>query len=121
MLPDGRKFTGPDELRAILIGDREAFARALTSKLLTYALGRGLERYDSEDGQADRQPAAALQLPVLGLVLEIVNSLPFQSRRRAAARGTSEAEVAERERAAVSPPRAVDRPGQRRARRGSLQ
>ena len=46
-LPDGEEFNGPDELRSILTRQRETFARALTSKLLTYALGRGLERYDS--------------------------------------------------------------------------
>ena len=46
-LPDGRRFTGPEELRKILSADRDAFARAITSKLLTYGLGRGLERYDA--------------------------------------------------------------------------
>ncbi len=81
MLPDGRTFNGPDELRAILPGDREAFARALTSKLLTYALGRGLERYDTRTVKliASRLPAHDYRFS--GLVLEIVNSLPFQSRR----------------------------------------
>ena len=45
-LPDGDEFNGPDELRTILEGQKEAFARCLTSKLLIYSLGRGLERYD---------------------------------------------------------------------------
>ncbi len=40
-LPDGRKFNGPVELAAILECRARAFTRALTSKLLTYALGRG--------------------------------------------------------------------------------
>ena len=65
-LPDGRTFNGPEELRTILMSDRDAFARALTSKLLTYALGRGLERYDCEDGQIDREPAAGQAVSVLG-------------------------------------------------------
>jgi len=80
-LPDGRKFTGPDELRGILSADREAFSRAITSKLLTYGLGRGLERYD---GRAVKLIASRLpkyDYKFSGLVLEIVNSLPFQSRR----------------------------------------
>ena len=64
-LPDGRKFTGPNELRDILSADRDAFSRAITSKLLTYALGRGLERYDTSNREAHRQPAAELQLQVL--------------------------------------------------------
>ena len=51
-LPDGRTFNGPEELRTILSSDRDGFARALTSKLLTYALGRGLERYDTKTVKA---------------------------------------------------------------------
>jgi cytochrome c553 len=80
VLPDGRKFTGPEELRAILTGDRDAFARCLTAKLLTYGLGRGLERYDTKTVKliASRLPAQKYRFSAL--VLEIVNSLPFQSR-----------------------------------------
>lgn len=80
-LPDGRSFTGPEELRTILRTDREAFAQALTSKLLTYALGRGLERYDMRTVRliASRLPRHDFRFS--GLVLEIVNSLPFQSRK----------------------------------------
>ena len=79
-LPDGRSFKGPEELRAILTGDRDVFARCLTSKLLTYALGRGLERYDQRTVKAiaSRLPAKGYRFS--SLVLEIVNSLPFQSR-----------------------------------------
>ena len=81
VLPDGRAFTGPDELRTILSAERDAFARAITSKLLTYALGRGLERYDAKTVKqiASRLPAHKYRFS--GLVLEIVNSLPFTSRR----------------------------------------
>lgn len=80
-LPDGRTFTGPEALREILTEDRQVFARALTSKLLTYALGRGLERYDTKTVKliAGRLPARGYTFSAL--VLEIVNSLPFQSRR----------------------------------------
>jgi mono/diheme cytochrome c family protein len=80
-LPDGDEFNGPEELRAILTRQREAFARALTSKLLTYALGRGLERYDTATVKqiASRLPARDYRFSAL--VLEIVNSLPFQQKR----------------------------------------
>ena len=80
-LPDGRTFQGPDELRAILSADRDVFARCLTSKLLTYALGRGLERYDTRTVKliTSRLPGHGYRFS--GLVLEIVNSLPFLSRR----------------------------------------
>jgi mono/diheme cytochrome c family protein len=82
-LPNGRSFQGPDELRAILVADRDVFARALASKLLTYALGRGLERYDAKTVKqiAARLPAQHYRFSAL--VLEIVQSLPFQSRKPA--------------------------------------
>jgi hypothetical protein len=80
-LPDGRMFTGPEELRTILSADRDAFARALTAKLMTYALGRGLERYDAKTVKMIASRLPAKQYRFSALVLEIVNSLPFQSRR----------------------------------------
>ena len=88
-LPDGRRFTGPEELRKILSADRDAFARAITSKLLTYGLGRGLERYDYRTVKliANRLPKYDYRFS--GLVLEIVNSVPFQSRRSASDSQTS--------------------------------
>ena len=46
-LPDGRRFAGPAELRRVLVGRGDDFRRCLTEKLLTYALGRGLEYYDA--------------------------------------------------------------------------
>jgi mono/diheme cytochrome c family protein len=80
-LPDGRTFQGPDELRSILSADREAFARCLTSKLLTYALGRGLERYDTRTVKMITSRLPGHDYRFSGLVLEIVNSPPFLSRR----------------------------------------
>ena len=44
-LLNGTAFSGPRELKRILKGDKK-FVRCLTQKMLTYALGRGLERYD---------------------------------------------------------------------------
>jgi mono/diheme cytochrome c family protein len=46
-MPDGQKFAGPQELRAVLLSKQDLFVRNLTSKLLGYALGRGLNLYDS--------------------------------------------------------------------------
>jgi len=43
-LPNGTKFTGPNELKKILLtSNRDEFVATVTEKLLTYALGRGLE------------------------------------------------------------------------------
>ena len=87
-LPDGRKFDGPEELRLILRADHQAFEHCLTAKLLTYALGRGLERYDKRtvSGIVSRLPEHEYRFS--GLILEIVKSLPFQSRRAASTAST---------------------------------
>tara|TARA_R110000782_G_scaffold124058_2_gene215536 strand:+ start:11442 stop:13868 length:2427 start_codon:yes stop_codon:yes gene_type:complete len=45
-LPDGRSFAGPTELKQILLARDDLFIENLTRKLLTYALGRGLESFD---------------------------------------------------------------------------
>jgi hypothetical protein len=80
-LPDGRAFDGPDEIKAILKGDRKEFAACVTEKLLTYALGRGLERYDRRTVREIVDRVAAREYRFSALVLEIVNSMPFQMRR----------------------------------------
>ncbi|HLK56299.1 MAG TPA: DUF1592 domain-containing protein [Chthonomonadaceae bacterium] len=80
-LPDGRSFQGPDGLKAILKADRDAFAQCLTEKLLTYALGRGLERYDRATVKEITQRTATKDYRFSNLVLEIVTSRPFQMRR----------------------------------------
>ncbi len=80
-LPDGRSFRGPQELKAILRSDRDAFAEGLTEKLLTYALGRGLERYDKPTVKKIAANVAAGNYRFSSLALEIVKSLPFQMRK----------------------------------------
>jgi mono/diheme cytochrome c family protein len=84
-LPDGRTFHQPSELRTILLQDRQDFARALTSKLMIYALGRGLERHDKPTVRGIVQRLPQHDYRFSGLVLEIVTSLPFQMRRAAPA------------------------------------
>src|SRR5207302_1705473 len=46
VLPSGQKFNGPAQLKTILMSRKNQFARCLSEKLLTYALGRGLEPAD---------------------------------------------------------------------------
>ena len=65
--------------------DRDAFVRGLTEKLLTYALGRGLERYDRPTVTEITARLSARDYKFSQLVLEIVNSLPFQMRAAPAA------------------------------------
>jgi hypothetical protein len=80
-LPDGRTFNGPGELKSLLLKDRAAFTECVTEKLLTYALGRGLEKYDRSVVKQIAARTSAQDYRFSALVMEIVNSLPFQNRR----------------------------------------
>jgi hypothetical protein len=44
----GAASNGPGELKQIVLQQRDAFTQGLTEKMLTYALGRGVERYDRQ-------------------------------------------------------------------------
>ena len=46
-LPSGQTFDGPQELRRLLLQRQDDFRRCLSEKMLTFALGRGLEYYDA--------------------------------------------------------------------------
>jgi hypothetical protein len=81
MLPDGRSFKGPVELRAILKGDRGAFTEGVAEKLLIYALGRGLESYDRPAVNQIVARLAAGNYRFSTLVIEIAGSVPFQMRK----------------------------------------
>ncbi len=79
-LPGGRTFQGPIELIAILKGQSDAFARTFAEKLLTFALGRGLERYDREAVDRIVQAAAKDNYRLSAFAAEIVKSEPFRTR-----------------------------------------
>jgi mono/diheme cytochrome c family protein len=81
VLPGGKSFSSPAEMRRVLRGMLPDFARCLTEKMLTYALGRGLQRYDKPTVRAITQRLAASGYGLQTLVHEVVRSLPFQSRR----------------------------------------
>jgi hypothetical protein len=84
-LPNGQTFNGPDGLKQILLSDPNAFARCLTEKLMTYALGRGLEDYDRPAVQSIVRAAAAEGYTFHALVEQVVLSRPFRMRRGEAA------------------------------------
>ncbi len=81
VLPTGEKFSGPLELIQILRGRERQFARALSEKMLTYAIGRGLEYYDSCAVDRIVDALAEDDYKFSTLVIEIVRSEPFQMRR----------------------------------------
>jgi len=80
-LPSGKSFQSPAELKGILRTEKDAFAECLTEKMLTFALGRGLERYDRPAVQWISRRVAAGDYRFSRLVLEIAKSMPFQMRR----------------------------------------
>jgi mono/diheme cytochrome c family protein len=80
-LPDGTRFQGPAELREILLARREQFVITVTEKLLTYALGRGLEHYDQPVVRKIVRDSASNGYRWSSLIVGIVNSTPFQMRR----------------------------------------
>ncbi len=86
-LSDGRAFSGASELKQILRKDREKFVRNLSTKLLTYGLGRGLDYYDGP--AVDKITDSAIQSGnrFSSVVLGVVMSDPFRLRR-----GTSQVE-----------------------------
>jgi hypothetical protein len=79
-LTNGTKFSGPAELTDVLAKQPQAFAGAITEKMLTYALGRGLEPYDRPTVKAIIANLRQNDYRFSSLVLGIVNSLPFQER-----------------------------------------
>lgn len=78
VLPNGRSFAGFKDLIEILKGDPGAFTECLAEKMLTYALGRGLERSDRKAVRAIAERVAKEDYRFSALVLEIVRSAPFQ-------------------------------------------
>jgi hypothetical protein len=76
-LVDGQKFDGPIELRQALMRYSPQFVRTLTERLLTYALGRGVEYYDMPVVREITRKAAAKDNQFSALVQAIVESEPF--------------------------------------------
>ena len=81
VLPGGKTFQGPAELQAILLEKRELFTRCVVEKMLTYALGRGLEYYDRPTIEQVTSALERDEYKFSRFVAEIVSSQPFRYRR----------------------------------------
>jgi hypothetical protein len=81
VLPSGKSFTGASELKTILKADHSVFVRALSEKILTYALGRGLEPYDRAAVEKLAKSVESDGFRFSRLVESTVESMPFQMRR----------------------------------------
>ena len=79
-LPGGKSFTGPRELRIAIKAKAPQFTRNLSEKLLTYALGRGIESSDRCNLDAIAANVAKKNYRFSALVSEIVTSEPFRYR-----------------------------------------
>jgi mono/diheme cytochrome c family protein len=81
-LPDGKKFSGPVELKKLLKEKKGEFVEGFSEKLLTYALGRGVEHYDGPAVKSVVDATAKKGYAFSALVTEIVKSYPFQYRQK---------------------------------------
>jgi len=80
-LADGTEIDGAAALRDAVTRDPEQFARVFTAKLLTYALGRGLESYDMPTVRRIVREAEDEDYRFSALVKGVANSVPFRMRR----------------------------------------
>ncbi len=82
VLPGGIAFDGPAELKQVLATDyADAFVATVVEKLLTYALGRGVEYYDRATVRSIVRQARRNEYRLADLIVTVVQSLPFQMRR----------------------------------------
>ena len=79
-MPDGAPFDGPAELRGLLVRNPEQFVTVVTEKLLTYALGRGVEHYDAPAVREIVRAASEHDYGLASLIVGVVRSTPFQMR-----------------------------------------
>ena len=81
-LADGQQVSGPVALREAIVSRPDAFVTVVTEKILTYALGRGLEPADMPVVRRIVKKAAQNDYRLSSVVLGIVESAPFQMRTK---------------------------------------
>jgi hypothetical protein len=81
VLLDGTKVSGPAELDHALVAQKQVLVQAVTGKLMTYALGRGMEYYDAPTIREIVRTAGRDDYRWSSVILGIVKSAPFQMRR----------------------------------------
>jgi mono/diheme cytochrome c family protein len=88
VLADGTHVDGPVALRNALLARPDVFVGTLTEKLMTYALGRGLEPIDMPVVRRVVAGAARDKYAMHSIILGIVESMPFQMRTKLGTPGT---------------------------------
>jgi hypothetical protein len=79
VLVDGTKIDGVAGLRDSLVHHSDQFARVFTERMLTYALGRGVEYQDMPTLRSIVRDSAAGKYKFNSIVMGIVKSAPFQT------------------------------------------
>jgi len=79
--PDGREFVGVDALEEALLDRPDLFVGTLAEKMLTFALGRGIESYDAPAIRQILREAKKDDFKMHSVILAVVNSQPFQKRK----------------------------------------
>jgi uncharacterized protein DUF1588/uncharacterized protein DUF1585 len=86
-LPDGTVVNGAGELRDAIAAHPDVFVKTFTERMMTYALGRGLQAYDMPVVRGIMRDAKASNNKFSSIVLGIVRSVPFQMRTGATPSG----------------------------------
>ena len=94
ILPDGTMVDGVEELKHALVRKPERFATTIAERLLTYALGRGLEPYDAPAVRKIVSEAAEDGYRIQSLIIGVAKSYPFVMRRTIASREHETPEMA---------------------------
>jgi mono/diheme cytochrome c family protein len=80
-MPNGKSFQTAAEMRAILTDSMPQVSRCLVEKIMTYAMGRGMQTYDNKTIDEINRKLQGEGYHFQTLIYEVVRSLPFQSRR----------------------------------------
>lgn len=80
-MPDGTQFQGLQGLHSILWNRKERFAHAFTERLLTYALGRGLEPYDQPVVRKIVRRASKDDYRIHSIITAVIDSTPFNYKK----------------------------------------
>jgi len=80
-LVNGTKFEGPGGLLNMVLANKDLFVQTAADRLLTYALGRGLEYYDMPTVRKIVKDSASSNYNFSTVVVNVVKSMPFQMRK----------------------------------------
>ena len=80
-MPDGTHFEGLNGLKSILWDRKERFSQAFIDRLLTYALGRGLEAYDQPTIRNIAKQASTEDYRIHSIIEAVVSSTPFNFKK----------------------------------------